>query len=161
MIMTSYLLLSFPCLPTLLRLPISGPLSVSQSWSLLFLSSSVPSRLHGSSFQPSLPMFLALTCLFFFVIPPMATHSSILAWRTPWTEEPGGLQSLRSQRVGHDWAISLHFPLLNQTFNFFMMPGLLRSLGGNSQMVLVITKVNSWSLGALSVGSKAFYVFIA
>ena len=32
----------------------------------------------------------------------MATHSSILAWRTPWTEEPGGLQSMGSQRVGHD-----------------------------------------------------------
>ena len=32
----------------------------------------------------------------------MATHSSILAWRTPWTEEPGGLQSMESQRVGHD-----------------------------------------------------------
>ena len=33
----------------------------------------------------------------------MATHSSILAWRIPWTEEPGGLQSMGSQRVGHDW----------------------------------------------------------
>ena len=32
----------------------------------------------------------------------MATHSSILAWRIPWMEEPGGLQSLRSQRVGPD-----------------------------------------------------------
>ena len=32
----------------------------------------------------------------------MATHSSILAWRIPWTEEPGGLQSMVSQRVGHD-----------------------------------------------------------
>ena len=31
----------------------------------------------------------------------MATHSSILAWRIPWTEEPGGLQSMASQRVGH------------------------------------------------------------
>ena len=31
----------------------------------------------------------------------MATHSSILAWRIPWTEEPGGLQSVGSQRVGH------------------------------------------------------------
>ena len=30
----------------------------------------------------------------------MATHSSILAWRVPWTEEPGGLQSMGSQRVG-------------------------------------------------------------
>ena len=34
----------------------------------------------------------------------MAIHSSILAWRIPWTEGPGGLQSVRSQRVGHDWA---------------------------------------------------------
>ena len=33
----------------------------------------------------------------------MATHSSILAWRIPWTEEPGGLQSMASERVGHDW----------------------------------------------------------
>ena len=32
----------------------------------------------------------------------MATHSSILAWEIPWTEEPGGLQSMGSQRVGHD-----------------------------------------------------------
>ena len=32
----------------------------------------------------------------------MATHSTILAWRMPWTEEPGGLQSTGSQRVGHD-----------------------------------------------------------
>ena len=32
----------------------------------------------------------------------MATHSSILAWRIPWTEEPGGLQSIGFQRVGHD-----------------------------------------------------------
>ena len=32
----------------------------------------------------------------------MATHSSILAWRVPWTEEPGGLQSMGSRRVRHD-----------------------------------------------------------
>ena len=32
----------------------------------------------------------------------MATHSSVLAWRIPWTEEPGGLQSMGSQRVEHD-----------------------------------------------------------
>ena len=32
----------------------------------------------------------------------MATHSSILAWRIPWTEDPGGRQSMGSQRVGHD-----------------------------------------------------------
>ena len=32
----------------------------------------------------------------------MATHSSILAWRIPWTDEPGGLQSMGPQRVGHN-----------------------------------------------------------
>ena len=34
----------------------------------------------------------------------MATHSSILAWRIPWTEEPGGLQSMGLKRVGHKWS---------------------------------------------------------
>ena len=34
----------------------------------------------------------------------MATHSSVLAWRIPWTEEPGGLPSMGSHRVGHDWS---------------------------------------------------------
>ena len=36
----------------------------------------------------------------------MATHSSILAWKIPWTEEPGGLQPVGSQRIGHDWVIN-------------------------------------------------------
>ena len=40
----------------------------------------------------------------------MATHSSILAWRIPWAEEPGGLQCMESQRVGHDWATNTHTP---------------------------------------------------
>ena len=39
----------------------------------------------------------------------MATHFSILAWKIPWTEEPGRPQSMGSQRDGHDWATSLHF----------------------------------------------------
>jgi len=34
----------------------------------------------------------------------MATHSSVLAWRIPWTEEPGGLPSMGLHRVGHDWS---------------------------------------------------------
>ena len=37
----------------------------------------------------------------------MAPYSSTLAWKIPWTEEPGGLQSMGSLRVGHDWATSL------------------------------------------------------
>ena len=39
----------------------------------------------------------------------MATHSSTLAWKIPWTEKPGRLQSMGLQRVGHDWATSLKF----------------------------------------------------
>ena len=38
----------------------------------------------------------------------MVTHSSILAWRVPWTVEPGGLQSMGLQRVGHDQSNSTH-----------------------------------------------------
>ena len=45
----------------------------------------------------------------------MATHSSILAWKLPWTEEPGRLQSMGSQRVRHDWATSLSLFSLNST----------------------------------------------
>ena len=46
----------------------------------------------------------------------MSTYSSTLAWRIPWTEEPGRLQSMGLQRVGHDWATSLHF-----TFSYAKM----------------------------------------
>ena len=38
----------------------------------------------------------------------MATPSSILAWRIPWTEEPGGLQSMGSQKVGRNWETNTH-----------------------------------------------------
>ena len=53
----------------------------------------------------------------------MATHSSILAWRIPWTEEPGGLQSIGSQRVGHDWVTntlhSIHSPFSYPLVEFY------------------------------------------
>ena len=48
----------------------------------------------------------------------MATHSSILAWRISWTEEPGGLQFMGSQRVGHDWATNTHALSLNNAFKW-------------------------------------------
>ena len=55
----------------------------------------------------------------------MATHSSILAWRIPWTEEPGGLWSMSHKRVGHDlttkvqqqkspYKVSLHITILKE-----------------------------------------------
>ena len=47
----------------------------------------------------------------------MAMHTSILAWRVPWTEEPGGLQSMGSQRVGYDWSdlVCMHHSLLHNS----------------------------------------------
>ena len=49
----------------------------------------------------------------------MATHSITLAWKIPWMEECGRLQSMGSQRAGHDWATSLHFTL-NRLHIFFL-----------------------------------------
>ena len=46
-------------------------------------------------------------CLYLTYHKAMAPHSSTLAWKIPWTEEPGRLQSMGSLRVGHDWATSL------------------------------------------------------
>ena len=68
----------------------------------------------------------------------MATHSSTLAWRIPWREEPGRLQSMGSQRVRSDWATSLSFcfidylslEIFKQVFNQMdahLAPGILRS----------------------------------
>ena len=47
----------------------------------------------------------------------MAPHSSTLAWRSPWTEEPGGLQSTGSQRVRHDWVTSLSLFMVYYPFS--------------------------------------------
>ena len=47
----------------------------------------------------------------------MATQSSILAWRIPWTEQPGRLQSMGSQRIGHDWATNTHTHTHTHTHN--------------------------------------------
>ena len=53
----------------------------------------------------------------------MATHSSMLGWEIPWTEEPGGLQSMGSQRVEHSWVTNtftfITFLKLSLTFNIF------------------------------------------
>ena len=54
----------------------------------------------------------------------MATHSSPLAWRIPWTEEPGRLQSTVSQRLEHDWATTLFFFWSDdrERFPVFLLP---------------------------------------
>ena len=51
----------------------------------------------------------------------MATHSGILAWRIPWTEEPGGLQSMGLQRVGHDWVTNTFTILTNDQLSCLVL----------------------------------------
>ena len=55
----------------------------------------------------------------------MATHCSILAWRIPWTKEPGGLQSMGSQRVGQDWSdlAQKHIQGQNKNYSTLKEPG--------------------------------------
>ena len=64
----------------------------------------------------------------------MATHSRILAWRIPWTEEPGRLQSMGSQRFGHDW-------VANYTTELFPTPG------ARSFWVVWIMRLSVWFVG--------------
>ena len=53
----------------------------------------------------------------------MAAHSSILAWRIPWTEEAGGLQLMGSRRVGHDWSSAhTHSHVLSEGWAWTLLP---------------------------------------
>ena len=54
----------------------------------------------------------------------MAIHSSTIAWKIPWTEEPGRLQSMGSQRVGHDWATSISLSHFHCKFVSLNLPHL-------------------------------------
>ena len=76
----------------------------------------------------------------------MATHPSILAWRIPWTEEPGRLQSLGSQRVGHDWSdlagpsvITLNTLIIKKT---------------KSECQIFLVKINSFWIGNILSSSE-------
>ena len=51
----------------------------------------------------------------------MATHSSILAWRIPWTEEPGGLQSMGSQRVRYDYVTNTYLLTPSLSYNIQLL----------------------------------------
>ena len=60
------------------------------------------SAVYGVARSPTRLSDFTLTFHFHALEEEMATHSSVLAWRIPWTEEPGGLLSMGSHRVGHD-----------------------------------------------------------
>ena len=65
-----------------------------------------------------------------------ATHSSILAWEIPWTEEPGGLQSMGSHRVRHNWACT-HLGPLDVMWDYS------KTIGRNTWIVVMVTANNS------------------
>ena len=67
----------------------------------------------------------------------MATHSNTLAWKIPWTEKPGRLQSMGSQRVGQDWRTSLHFILYYKQIDFHL-PWCGSLHAPNSKLLLIL-----------------------
>ena len=75
----------------------------------------------------------------------MVTHSSTLAWRIPWTEKPGGLQSTGSQSVGHDWATSLSLSLLG-FFKLFSSPFVLSNVAVLSSTYCFLYIYPTWDL---------------
>ena len=76
----------------------------------------------------------------------MATHSSIFAWRIPWTEEPGGLQSMGSQRVRHDWvtSLSLLIVLLGQNLLFWVHASSSSSRGESILCLFQLLRAGDW-----------------
>ena len=90
----------------------------------------------------------------------MATHSSTLAWKILWIEEPGGLQTLGLQRVGHNWASLLHWPTTIDSHYILLrweIPAQFSSVQSLSRVQLFVTLrtaarqaslsiTNSWSL---------------
>ena len=71
----------------------------------------------------------------------MAIHSSTIPWKIPWTEEPGRLQSVGSQKVGHDWVTSLSLLILIPKQRFFRKP--------NWPLILTISEVKNLKIAHL------------
>ena len=86
----------------------------------------------------------------------MATHSSILAWRIPWTEEPSGLQSTGSQRAGHNWSNLACTNLFikqeesrgcrKQTYGYYGMGGVNWEIGVDIYLLLCIKSITNKNL---------------
>ena len=79
----------------------------------------------------------------------MATHSSILAWRIPGTEEPGGLQSVGPQRVGHNWVTEQQSRAVQITF--MNSTSSIRIVNHQKKMISFKTQSNSIGQGKLSL----------
>ena len=110
---SSFCILSCSCLPNTIHLK---SLKITEIFKKCFHHFLTLSLFAPYSFTVLVDCMLAQllhSCLTFFTLQTvaekeMATHSSILAWRIPWTKEPGGLQSIGLQRVRDDWATHTH-----------------------------------------------------
>ena len=91
-----YIYIKYICIPP----SISRAFSSSPAETLYPLDTNSPFYNASRPWQP--PLYLL-----FYEFDYSRSHSSTLAWKIPWMEEPGRLQSTGSQRVGHDWATSL------------------------------------------------------
>ena len=95
----------------------------------------------------------------------MATHSRTLAWRIPWTQEPGRLQSVGSLRVGHDWATSLslftfmHWKRQWQPTPVFL-PGESQGWGKAAVYGVAQSRTRLKRLSSSSIGKSIFYFTI-
>ena len=98
----------------------------------------------------------------------MATHSSILAWKIQWTEEPGGLQSLESKRVGHDWAhcrsSAFQLPKFLQRCTLLSSPCSPKSSAFQKDLFIVIMvwsqEGTDGNMGIQSTISKYFFLLL-
>ena len=91
----------------------------------------------------------------------MATHSSIVAWRIPWTEEPGGLQSMELKRVGHDWSdlAWTHFVEWNKQDSSLAHVSMILMFYICSQLVSLVEYISSLtSFSAQTLRSPQIYV---
>ena len=91
----------------------------------------------------------------------MAPHSNTLAWKIPWTEEPGRLQSMGSLRVGHDWATSLSLSCIGEgNGNPLQCSCLEHPRDGGAWWAAVYGVAQSWTrLKRLSSGSSSILIF--
>ena len=78
----------------------------------------------------------------------MATHSSILAWRIPWTEETGGLQSLGPHRIRHNWVTHTHTHTHRGIINFYHW---FWTTFGRTRLSHLLEQFTFWSLGCKPV----------
>ena len=86
----------------------------------------------------------------------MTNHSSTLAWKIPRTEEPGRLQSMGSQRVGHNWVTSLHIRLYDSVEDDYMITLRLSEILQNSFLIIALYALLGITASVLKGGLKYF-----